>query len=814
MPGNYFKIKGSIGLNTLDNKLIEQKCYHCGDNLSSTIWKDGLAFCCTGCASVYEILSKNTLCDYYKLSRRPGIKPSPDKESWDFLDLPEVETALIQYRRDFETHISFKVPRMHCISCLWLLENLNKIHAGILHTKVNFYQKSLYIVFDKRATGLKEIVQTLHRIGYEPALSYFHVLNPMPESQKINHRVIKIGVAGFCFANIMMLSLPSYLGIDPLNDPLIYYSSIIYAYLLIIPVLVYAASEFYLNAWKSVKYKWVNIDLPIALALTVTFGRSLFETIAKAEIGYLDSLSGIVFFMLIGRYLQEKTTTSAVFDRDYKSFIPIAVHKRDGMNYTPILASKIKKNDIIKIYDQETCPVDGCLITPKAQVDYSFVTGESEPVQLFKNDTILAGGKSVGGSIEVKVTETMSESYLNHLWTRFNYDSSQWNQRWVDTLSQWFTILILVVTTLAGLYWLWRNEMDTMWNVMTTTLIVICPCTLLLASSFTYGHLIKIFSKSGLYLKNAGVVDRLAKISHIVFDKTGTLTETHSVRITYEGKPFSEETKAMIKCVLDQSGHIYSKMISKQLNNSIEMNPDSFREVKGQGIEGWVSDTHIKIGSAIFTGARDFMEKRNGSKVFISINRQLIGCFIIEQQYRKGIGNLINKLKTRYRIALISGDNDSELPRLKNWFGSEPMLFNRKPEDKIAFIQSLKAIDPKTRTLMIGDGLNDAGAFKEADCSIAILDQQHQFTPASDAILEARSLPKLDEFLSLARKAKSIIYSAFFASGLYNIVGLYFALQGRLNPLLAAIIMPLSSLTIIGLSYWMSNYHHKKYIMK
>ena len=302
------------------------QCYHCGEACDTSIVADECFFCCDGCQFVYNLLKENGLCNYYELSDRPGIKVKGKFSSHRFayLDNEEVKRKLIRFDDGRQCHVSFYLPQMHCASCIWLLESLHTIDTGILFSKTNFQRKEILIDFDSSKISLRKVVELLAFIGYEPYISLNE--GEKKKTKKINRKkVFKIGVAGFCFSNIMMLSFPEYFSSGNIGQADL---QRVFSYLnlaLSLPVFFYSANEFFISAWKGLQQRWLNIDAPIALAILVTFLRSVYEIITGTGPGYLDSMSGIVFFMLVGRWFQDKTYDSFSFDRDYKSYFPLGV---------------------------------------------------------------------------------------------------------------------------------------------------------------------------------------------------------------------------------------------------------------------------------------------------------------------------------------------------------------------------------------------------------------------------------------------------------------------------------------------------------
>jgi P-type Cu+ transporter len=782
---------------------IKIKCSHCGDNCEDdTIAINDKTFCCEGCRQVYILLSENDLCVYYSLDENPGIKAKGKFTGNRFAYLDDEETAkkLVQFSSESQINVTFSLPQMHCSSCVFLLENLHRIEPGIIRSQTNFQRKEVFISFDPQQISLRKVVELLAFTGYEPYISLKDTAAPKAKTFN-RERIYKIGVAGFCFANIMMLSFPEYFSSGNIEENGLKQIFTWLNFALSLPVLFYSASGFFVAAFKGLQQRLLNIDAPIALAILVTYARSYYEITSGHGAGYLDSGTGIIFFMLIGRWFQDKTYDSFSFDRDYRSYFPLGVTVVTNGNEKSIPVTQLRSGSRIIIRNSEMIPADAVLIRGNASIDYSFVSGESTPVQKRKGELIYAGGKQTGGAIELEVAGEASQSYITQLWNNDIFRTGKNTEHsFIHPWSRYFTLALFTVALVTLVYW-WVNDTAKILPAVSAVLIVACPCSLLLSATFTYGNMLRIFGKNKLYLKNAGVIEALAKIDTIVFDKTGTLTHNDASPVSYEGVPLTGAELAAVKSITRQSSHPLSKLIYAWLPGNTEQTGvlEHFIEYTGKGIAAVVDGLDVKMGSAAFINGVEpgAIPYDTGTHVHVMINNVLLGHFAVSSLYREGINELPGQLqRLQFNCSLLSGDNDAERHKMEMLFGKNARLqFNQTPQQKLDYIKVLQ--QQQKNVLMLGDGLNDAGALMQSNVGVAVSDNASRFSPACDAILDGNSVKLLHKFIAYARSGKSIVRASFILSMLYNIVGLSFAVQGILSPMVAAILMPASSISIV-----------------
>lgn len=778
-------------------------CFHCGDNCNKVvITLDDKSFCCNGCKTVFEIFSENDLTCYYDFQNSPGAIPKEIEGKYDFLNQQSIIDKLVEFTDNSIEIVTLTIPHIHCSSCIWVLENLHKLNSNIIASQVNFGKKSVRITYNKNATSLKDIVLLLSKIGYEP---YISLENYGTGKNKLDRSIIyKLGIAGFAFGNVMFLSFPEYFQV---NGFWIEQYKSLFRWLMFtfsLPVVFYAAQDYFVSAYKGLKSKLLNIDVPIALGILVLFIRSTVDIIFDFGTGFFDSLTGLVFFLLLGKFFQKKTYSFLSFERDYKSYFPIAVTKiTKERTEKPTQIYEVQRGDRLLIRNEELIPVDCILIKGKASIDYSFVNGESERVLKTSGDKLFAGGKQTTGTIEVEVLKTVEQSYLTQLWSNDVFNNNKENSftTLTNAISKKFTITVLSIAFLATLYWVLVDISKAM-NVFTAVLIIACPCAIALSAPFTFGNLLRIFGKQKFYLKNASVIEQLSKIDTIIFDKTGTITSNKRSKPVYEGDSLTNSEEILLKNTLRGSNHPLSRSLYDILDEHNIITLNHYEEEVGKGINASYNNNRIQVGSAKFVGYDDLTTLN--TSVYIKSNNTLKGKFTFYNSYRKGILKLFNKLKKNYNLVILSGDNEGEKENLKKLLPTKTkLIFNQKPEDKLEYIKYHQSEGAKV--LMVGDGLNDAGALAQSDVGIAISENINVFSPACDAILDATNFNQLYNYIKASKKSIKIIKWSFVLSFLYNSTGLYFAVTGQLMPVIAAILMPLSSISVVIFTTIMTN---------
>jgi len=784
---------------------VDAGCYHCGTPLRGAIFStQEKFFCCRGCQTVFELLTENGLSDFYRFGKAAGIRAKAVEKMDDFayLDDPALRLRLVDFSDERTTRATFRVPAIHCIACVWLLENLFRLNPGIGHSRVNFPRKEVFVTFENAKVKMSEVVALLHSLGYAPDLNFSDLDGPVrtPVSRRL---WLQLGVAGFAFGNIMLLSISSYLGLDAFSGPGLKKLFGWLSLALVIPVLAYSASDYWRSAWFALRQRRLNIEVPITLGLAAFAVWSAADVVTGRGPGYFDSLAGLLFFLLCGKMFQQRTYDRLAFDRDYKSFFPLSILRKTAGDELRVPISQLQTGDHLLIRNGELVPADSRLVSGTGTIDYSFVTGESEPVEKAPGDHIYAGGRQIGATIEVQTVKDVSQSYLTSLW---NQDALTREKKiTLDSVtnrySQTFTKIVLTVAVGAALFWIWQDPHRSLTSFV-SVLIVACPCALALAAPFALGTAQRILARRRIFLKNPSILEALARVDAVVFDKTGTLTASTAGSISFCGAPLTEAEENCVAALARQSNHPYAVRIAESLGEERQIPPvGSYCESAGCGMEGEVAEREIWLGSAAWFKARNLVFPSPacpaGSTVCVAINGNYRGCYTLANDLRPEADSAIRQLSSDFELALLSGDNERERDRFRALFGPASHLhFNQSPLNKLKFIEGLQT-SGKT-VMMVGDGLNDAGAIKQSNVGVAVVESVGAFSPASDIIMSAQMVPRLHEILRFAKSSVQVVRLSFLISSLYNLVGISIAARGLMSPVICAILMPLSSITVVA----------------
>jgi Cu+-exporting ATPase len=782
-------------------------CRHCGDTCGreARVTAEG-TFCCAGCEAVFGLIAAHGLTAFYACDVPPGVSqrksgspasPGSDVERFAAFDEPAAARRLLHEiggPGGDRVAVTFHVPALHCASCLWLLEQLWRFDAGVLRSEADLTRRSVRVEFDRARTTLRRVAEALAAIGYAPVVDPERMAGTVSQARRDMY--LRIGVAGFAFGNVMLFSIPRYANGAPL-EPEFQRLFDVLNILFSLPVLFYSASPYFRGAVAAMRARTITLEVPVALGLIVLYARSIVDISTGWGEGFLDSFSGLVFFLLIGRLFQQKAFDSIAFDRTVRSFFPLSVRveRQGSLHRTPL--EEIRVGDVMALRPGEVIPADAVLADPEGVVDYAFVTGEADPVAVAGGAELHAGGRVVGHSLRLMAMREVSHSRLAELWSHPVFAKPKQDTLTKITSAFGFWFVVVAIGLAAGGAIAWWPDARAAAQVATAVLIIACPCALTLAAPITLGTGMGLLGRAGCYVKSTAVALELGRVDTVVFDKTGTLTTAVAdASVTFVG--LAEDDVRLVRRLAAESVHPVSRAIAgRDLSRGVVRD---VVETPGAGIAGVVDAHRVAIGSARFveceTGSHGFAAS-GPSRTWVSVDNR-IGRLKLSSESRDGMDAALSATAREIdELWLLSGDDEREAPRWEPWFGSR-MFFRQAPEDKLAFVQALQA--DGRRVLMVGDGLNDAAALAAADVGIAVSDDSACLVPACDAVISGDRLRALPTFVRYARLARRVIVLCFTISILYNFFGLWLALAGRLTPLATAILMPVSSLTIVGVS--------------
>ena len=789
------------------------RCAHCGLVCPSGAPSEGnRRFCCRGCQSVFALLHQEGLGEFYSLSPDAGVRPAPDDpHQFAFLDQPELRARYADFCDGHRLRATLRVPAIHCLACIWLLENLFRLEPGYGASRVDFARRELSVEIDLDRLSFSRAATRLAELGYPPEFS----LADLEESSQAartklhRHEWLRLGVAGFAFGNTMLFSLAQYLGMDsgstPGFRPLTGWLSLFLA----LPVVVYSAGDYWRASWLSIRRRQLAIEVPIAIGIVAIFLQSAWEVVEGRGPGYFDSLCGLLFFLLIGRAFSRVAWDRLSFERDYKSFFPLAVTRRSESGDTTVVIGQLKVGDRVVLRPGDLVPADGRLLSSATRIDYSFVTGEAEPVGQVRGDLLYAGGRQRDGIIEVAITKPVSQSYLTSLWDQAAF-RKQRGERLDSLLNRYsprFSAIILVLALGSALFW-WPADPARAVKAFVSVLIVACPCALALASPFSLGTAQRMLARHRVFLRNPQVIEDLAGIDGVVLDKTGTLTHPNQGGLVFQGEVLATSEQQALQAVVAHSSHPVAERVRAWLGSDHGIqHVDDFREIPGAGIEGSSGSLKVRLGSPSWFREQGIPvpDRESQASALLALDGRFRGAFHWGGELRPGVEGLIRTLENRLPVWLLSGDRDREGNRWRSLFRpSTTLCFGQSPMEKLDKIRTLECSGH--RIMMVGDGLNDAGALRQSTVGVAVVEAIGTFSPASDVILDAVSLPLLPEVLNYSHRVMRVVRICLGISTSYNVIGLTIAAQGELQPVVCAILMPLSSVTVVaagcGLAAW------------
>jgi P-type Cu+ transporter len=770
-----------------------KSCTHCGEPCSVPIERGDSSFCCGGCEAVHRFLNQQGLEGYYGLAEGArGLRVQADRpeDQLEVLKGRDFEETFVRYRDVERVQYVFRIPSIHCRACVWLLEKLPNWVEGVSRARVNLEQGLLEIEAKPEPEGFVGLVLSLDRLGYSPDLHASR--KGKASSMELRRHWMATGVAGFCFGNVMLFSFPEYLGGGDLGEAfegVFRWLSLLFT----LPSFFYSSMSIFRSAFYSFKEKKASVDIPIALGITVLFIWSCSCVFWAQGTPYFDSLCGLIFFLLIGRAYQRKSFSHLVFERDDHRFFPISLSLLFQGKRKAIALRELTKSDQFFIKSGGLVPVRSRLIKGEGVFDFRMVTGESEPLLKEEGEVVHAGGLQRGGEVLLEALEDLDESELVRMWGGGEERPSR-REALLDRISGVFTLAILSFSVFT---FFWHGMDGEALHRACAILIVACPCALALSAPLTLGKVIRELAQRGCYVRHGAMVETLADVDHFVFDKTGTLTHIDRMSGKWLAKPNPSHLEYLI-ALSRQSGHPASQALllalEKERGKADEIQSDilvnDFLEFPGKGIEAKVDGHDVRIGSA------SWLSGQSDLGVLLEVDGRLEGRFLPGSLVREGVLESLTNLRgDGIGLSLLSGDQDHDAEKFVNYFGDQDMHFECSPEDKAFKIK--EKVDGGATVAMVGDGLNDGMAMKASHLGISVPLEDGNFAPNSDIIIRESEIFQLNSFRKFSKIGVRNIWVCVSISLFYNILGLNLAFFGLISPMVCAILMPISALSVL-----------------
>jgi Cu2+-exporting ATPase len=827
-------------------------CAHCG--LPAPASSNALpSFCCAGCKTVWSLLHEVGLAHYYDLRERlegdalaPGrtrAAQAAESKAFAHLDDPEVQQAIADGQPGRAT---LHVVGLHCAACVWLIERLPEVLEGVRTARIGWSGGSarLVVEWDPERVQLSTIAGFLHRAGYE-----VHAIDAEAEQAERRERrreLIRIAVAGASAGNVMLVSVALYAG--ALQDMDAAWTGFFEwaALLLALPALTWAAMPFYRAAWAGLRMGRLHIDLPIALGLIGGFVASVFATVTRDQSGvYFDSVSVLVFLLLVGRWVQRRGQQWALSRTDLlQRLLPDRARRRTSEGQLEdVAATALAPGETIVVLPGEGFPADARVLVGHGSVDASSLTGESLPLSVEVGDSVLAGTRNLHTRLELVVEAAGDATRIGSLATRImQADRSRAPiQHSVDRISGWFVAAVLILAIVGGLAWWWIAA-ERAFAVVVSLLVVSCPCALGLATPVALAVARARAADRGILFASAGAIEALANAETAVFDKTGTLTEGELRvvdiaraaavgRVQTRWSPWrpdgweardelarheggqpngrhqtdESELARLLAGIERESGH----PIAQALRRWAEREPGDpaviadLEDHPGLGRSARIGASIVRVGSVGWLGdalpielatSLEHALARGETAVLVERDAEVIALLTLADTPRADAATALDRLRRLgVQLAIRSGDHPRTVAALAGPLGIDDHQGACSPEAKAEQIADW----PSGGVAMIGDGVNDAPAMRAASVGVAVRGGAEIALRVADVHLARPGVVEVAELFEGSRRTMRVVHRNLGFSLIYNLLFASLALAGRIDPLMAALLMPTSSLTVL-----------------
>ncbi|MDX1676822.1 heavy metal translocating P-type ATPase [Arsukibacterium sp.] len=789
-------------------------CFHClepvvtGERFQLTINDQPALFCCAGCQAVARTIIDSGLADYYKFRTEAAAKaeliPDELRSSLQQYDSADVLAEISQPQQD-GTELELAISGMSCAACAWLIEkHLNK-QPAVNKISINSSTQRALLNWQPGQLALSEILLLINQLGYQAS----PFVADEQESQfkaELNRFLKRLAVSGIMTMQVMMLAFALYFGeysgIEQSHQGYLRWISM----LLTLPVVFYAALPFVSSAWRSVKARQLNMDVPVSLAIYYTFFASAYATVMQTGEVYFESVCMFTFLLQLGKFFEYRARAQA---RDATSnllkIMPVSATLLQDEQQLVVSARRLHADDLILVKPGETLPADGVVITGSSTVDESMLTGEYTAISRKPGDPVLAGSINHDGLLTVKVTSALAHSRLGQI-IQLQQQTLHSKPRLVektDRLARYFVErLLLIAAGTFALWYFWLDADRAFW-VTLSVLVATCPCALSLATPTAITCALSRLNRLGILVKNAQALETLPELSHIIFDKTGTLTEGRFSIVNiqrYQTASADDLSNAdllnLIANLEQHSEHPIARAFKTSLQKTLLI--EQITISVGQGISGHWQGRLLKAGSAAFCQINKLQDNSAANaNVFVTLDQQLVAAITLADNLRPGTAKLIAKLKQQgYRVGMLSGDSSGQAAQLAAELKLDFMQQGCSPADKVAAIDAL--VNANHKVLMVGDGINDSPGFNAAHISVAVDSGTDLSKNQADVVLLQPDIKLLAILLNGGKQTARVIRQNLAWAVGYNLLIIPLAVAGFVSPYIAVLGMSFSSLLVVS----------------
>ena len=794
-------------------------CEHCGLPVPKGLIRadKSYQFCCTGCEVAYELIRSNGLESFYAMTDSFGERrPLDDRDKKSVTQFSEFDlpSFLDKFgRSEGNIHrISLLLDGIHCAACVWLIEKLPQILPGVLDVKLNWARRTALIRWQPDQVQLSRIAYTLDRLGYTP--------HPVRDSESTQQRrnenrrhFLRIGIAAACAGNNMLIAAALYLGMFSYMSLGIEQLLRVASCVVGLAALFWPGRVFLQGALNALRTRTPHMDLPIALGSLAGSVAGVINTVRGSGEIWFDSLSVLIFLLLVGRWIQFRQQNQAADSVEmlYR-LTPKTTRKLVGGKPVETFVDLVQENDVLEIRPGDLFPVDGVIVEGMTEVDEAILSGESCPRKKGVDETVLAGTQNLNSTVNIKTTATGRDTRLSKIVELVEQASLEKPQivQWANQIGGYFVITVILLAIVNLAWWLF-NDASAAFDRTVALLIVACPCALALATPLAVSVAIGRAAGIRIMVKSGDVLQLLARPGILWLDKTGTLTEGNIQVVQWHGDSKWQPIAAALE---SKSAHpVSASIVDFAKNASDEYTVDDVHEFPGLGIRGQVDGQRVLLGNRRLLVDhkievnKDWIQisvdvlKNNLSPCWMAVDNEVVAVIALGDHIRLGTQTAIDQLKKAgWKIGILSGDHQEIVSQVASRLQiDENLAFGGlSPEEKVCRIQL--SLDEQSPVVMVGDGVNDSAALAAASVGIAVHNGAEASLAAAPVYLANEGLSPILQLIRLSKSAGRTIRQNLSISIAYNLLGVGLAMGGIINPLIAAVIMPISSLTVVAIS--------------